>query len=448
MASKCSELDYSVYKVSGTGEIFLFDEIAELSTNQRAYRTSCRASVKMLPRPRTVFELGDSHPLPHELFNDFTSPLHLDIPGMKISTEIQCMVFSPNPSGARITAVPAVTPVSTNCACRLRRVIFHVINFWDFLNNKPVPLASGKGPPDRKRQILNADGWRISINDMETTAGAIAGAKATGGYGITHTGCAERADGEPFSTDDALNLMSALRYYLSFCRGLWTGPTLPVGLDEHESIVWQRFDVDHTAGWQSCQTWFDCHHGSLLSEVFPGFFSLWLNPKWAQPLRKAIYWYIVSNRLSAGIDGSLVLTQAALEVLSWTSSRALAQPLSNSKLERLGAHQRICSLLAQLGIPLDVPPGLVDLAKVAKEAEWETGPQALTRIRNRIVHAKTAPLAGASSNAYIADAWILGQWYVELALLRLFGHMGCYSSRLISNNWVGKVSRVPWSPGS
>ena len=43
------------------------------------------------------------------------------------------------------------------------------------------------------------------------------------------------------------------------------------------------------------------------------------------------------------------------------------------------------------------------------------------------------------------DAWILGQWYIELTLLRLFGYTGSYSDRLRRGVWKSEaVERVPW----
>jgi hypothetical protein len=46
----------------------------------------------------------------------------------------------------------------------------------------------------------------------------------------------------------------------------------------------------------------------------------------------------------------------------------------------------------------------------------------------------------------MVDAWRLGLWYVEMALLAWLGYGGTYNSRLEDDRWRGKVVRVPWAP--
>jgi hypothetical protein len=44
------------------------------------------------------------------------------------------------------------------------------------------------------------------------------------------------------------------------------------------------------------------------------------------------------------------------------------------------------------------------------------------------------------------DAWLLGMWYLELVLLRLFDYEGTYSNRLVREGWIGdEVQPVPWA---
>lgn len=105
-------------------------------------------------------------------------------------------------------------------------------------------------------------------------------------------------------------------------------------------------------------------------------------------------------------------------------------------------------MLTTCGIPLDIPPALTDLVKVAKAENWQDGPHATTGIRNAIVHAspkKRARILGHGSDARM-EAWSLGQWYLELILLRLFDYNGAYSNRLRLPCWQGtEVEPVPWA---
>jgi hypothetical protein len=46
------------------------------------------------------------------------------------------------------------------------------------------------------------------------------------------------------------------------------------------------------------------------------------------------------------------------------------------------------------------------------------------------------------------DAWRLGMWYLELAILRLCNYEGTYANRLADEHWVGEVEDVPWTKKS
>ena len=65
--------------------------------------------------------------------------------------------------------------------------------------------------------------------------------------------------------------------------------------------------------------WFSGRPASLLEELFGGFFSLYKNHLWKRALRDVLYWYLRANNTSegAGVDGGIILAQAALEKLAW-----------------------------------------------------------------------------------------------------------------------------------
>jgi hypothetical protein len=44
------------------------------------------------------------------------------------------------------------------------------------------------------------------------------------------------------------------------------------------------------------------------------------------------------------------------------------------------------------------------------------------------------------------EAWKLGQWYLELALLGICGYSGTYDNRLDHLKWpYGNIEKVPWN---
>jgi hypothetical protein len=87
----------------------------------------------------------------------------------------------------------------------------------------------------------------------------------------------------------------------------------------------------------------------------------------------------------------------------------------------------------------DAASALAEISTLASQRRWLDSPHALTEIRNNITHPERP---AQYSNAYF-EAWSLGLWYLELALLRICGYNGSYSNRLVAK-LVGEVEDVPW----
>jgi len=60
----------------------------------------------------------------------------------------------------------------------------------------------------------------------------------------------------------------------------------------------------------------DSNHGDQFEAPFPGFLKLWQDDSWEEVTRVAIHWYIEANAQAGSIEGSIVLTQTAFELLA------------------------------------------------------------------------------------------------------------------------------------
>lgn len=230
-------------------------------------------------------------------------------------------------------------------------------------------------------------------------------------------------------------LLEALRLFLSFARGAFCSLTFQAGVDRDGNHVWEQWGAHTTAPWSYTPSWFDTMNGQILAEVFPGFWRCTNDPKWNETVRTALYWYLRSNPhgRGAGVDGGLILTQAALERLSYVE---------------LGHHpgrpsDLIRRALSTMRIPTNIPRSCRELRAVARSTGWQDGPRALTETRNDLIHPKQKHGTALSASYY--EAWNLGQRYVELMLLRLFRHKGVHANRLTATRWRGQVVRVPWA---
>jgi hypothetical protein len=151
---------------------------------------------------------------------------------------------------------------------------------------------------------------------------------------------------------------------------------------------------------------------------------------------------------AGGVEGGTILAQAAFELLAWTLLVEDQRVLSEDGYQKLPASDKLRLLLSSCGIPPTIPSSMCALAKAAGAHTWVDGPQAITEVRNALVHAspkKRKKVFGGDADAR-CDAWWLGLWWLELVLLRLFDYQGKYSNRLIRDGWKGEeVEPVPWA---
>jgi hypothetical protein len=108
----------------------------------------------------------------------------------------------------------------------------------------------------------------------------------------------------------------------------------------------------------------------------------------------------------------------------------------------LSAPDKLRMLISSLGVPAELPATMTMLN--AKPGEkWADIPDAITSIRNALVH--PSEKKSFLTRDYFYEAWQLSMWLLDLVLLRLCKHTGDYANRLTNKRWVGTVERVPWT---
>ncbi len=360
-----------------------------------------------------------------------------------------------NLSGGENSTVPTFEGIGEAvkfvCGDPIVRVTFHVPNFPSFVGSS---IRDESGRQRRlARAVMEGDGWRVTLDGLprdgdmrEESFGSQI--KRAGGFGITHVGRIERSDGSEFSATDAGQLDEALSWFLSFCRGSWVGPVLAVGFDVDGKRVWEEWRLRKIERWRCVGSWFDSLSCVGLVEAFPGFSRRWKDETWNEPIRLALHWYVESNMCSGGVEGGTILTQAAFELLAWTLLVEDQESLSEAEFKKLPASDQLRLLLSSCGIPPTIPTSMCALTQAAAAYNWKDGPQAITGVRNALVHAspKNRKRVLGADTGVRYEAWWLGLWYLELVLLRLFDFQGKYSDRLVQEGLTGQeVKFVPWA---
>jgi hypothetical protein len=418
-----------------------------------AHRGSANAAMRFVPEARLEFVCPSEGELGLFSVKSFEAGREekLTLVERGVTVDVFCSAVAVGGDQDEIVFIPKKSSVMvTRPSENISTATFHLFNFPDFIGPDDCILTTDE--PLRRasrrcgRALLSADGWTITVVAKYRTDSLTRELEAQGGYALTHTGRIAREDGSTFSSEQLDDLLSCLQYFLSFALGRWAGVALPVGFDAQENKVFERWGMAKTADgpWNGSCSWFDPHHGIFLSQVFPGFMSLWTKKLWRQPLTHALYWYLGASdrRVGVGVDTGLILAQTALELLAWTYcvlDRKMVSP-SAFKPRGLSAADKLRLLASSLSIPLVIPPDFSAL-NGTRGKKWADGMDALTGIRNSLVH----PDAQTELPEYsYYEGWKLSLWYIDLVLLRLCGHDGEYANRL-APRWIGQIEAVPWN---
>ncbi len=325
---------------------------------------------------------------------------------------------------------------------QMTRVIFHLFNFVDLIGTRGSIEQSGATMNAIEHVDLAYEGWRVELKSLLTTKGNIKVLKAEGGHRLTHVGSLEKADGAPFPGKDADDYLKALRFFLSFAKGGWCEPICAVGYDASGSHVWECWSSP-IEPWYTSLSWFDPHNSSQMVVLFLGFMTRWANEDWREALREVLYWYLNANHSSRGIDAGIILAQAAIERLSYEFAVKDRRLITANGFKDLRASDKFRLLFSSIGIPLGIPTETPELQNLAAKGgmNWLDAPQALTEIRNSLVHPEHKR-RGQFSKAYY-ETWNLVLWYLEMSVLAICGYSGTYGNRL-KQRWVGEVEDVPW----
>jgi hypothetical protein len=367
--------------------------------------------LSLQPLPALEFELrtGTLNP---PIFNgeaQFSLP-DLDEPVLAFVTSIS----RNHSTNSTMIGGTILQPIVFNRGSALKAVQFRLINFhvqWSL--------------------ILEAEGWKVSISPSPTLEDTVEHLKPTHGYAITHHAIVERSDGGTFTAEQADDILSVLFYFLSFARGSWVSPILTEGLDDAGSQAWRFWYPYRSDPWETVGSWFKELWPQPLSKVFPGFVQRWQNTQWRETLRLVLDWYIESNTQNS--ETSIIINQAAFELLSWVLLVEDKSILSRDGFDKLFASDKLRLLLSQSNTSLSIDANQVYLTKLARDSNWQDGPQALTEMRNRMVHPKVSDLGNSHRPKAIknilgypaparAEAGQLGLWYLEKILLSLFGY--------------------------
>jgi hypothetical protein len=318
----------------------------------------------------------------------------------------------------------------------LGHVMFHVPNFLDYHG-----LGSRRGSNVSFRRLeLRADGWLVTLDARQGIRELLEGLRDEGGYAFTHVGLLSREDGRSFSAADAVKILDALHWFLSFVRGIWVAPIIAEGYSHDDLIIWRRWGTGRVSPWAVPPSWCDLLGWNAAQDAFVGFLTDWDEPFTNSLMRTAVGQYVSANRPDP-VEVAIVVAQSGLELLGWTRF-VESGSMSKAAWKRKLAAERIAMLLESIEAEIDIPDVVAKLRGV--DATWQSGPQAVAGIRNRLVHPSRKGDSSFWPGEVLVDAWLLSSRYLELALLHRMGVRSPIRNRLNPNVMTGSVAPPPW----
>ena len=415
-------------------EPIILEETSITHIQEQCLATPCPIRPILHLSPRLRFSI-DSIEFPRCILSKFMNkPFYISLAsGGKIEVLIES--WDPN-SVSRQKFKGSLVPVYSPCTVtpkttRIRSMSFSVLNLKRFFGKNDQWVDIDEISRRLGVAKLEAGCWRIEITESLSLDDDRKILKQESGCAVTHTGSIKCENGKFFSVQEAENLLKGLQTFLSFASGSACGLTLVNAVDENgreESLMWGSTYVEPWS--ENKHSWLPLSDGGdSLSEVFPKYWDLFTGNEWNDTIRRAIDWYLNGN--SGAIHVGIVLAQAALESLSHRINQKKVRPVA--KALRLALQKQ------RTGD--GIPPSCGFLKAAAKQEKWQDGPEAITKIRNEIVHPENrhAPITIEA----IWDARNLGLHYIELMLLKSFQYRGRYVNRL-ANEGQSPYENVPW----
>jgi hypothetical protein len=342
------------------------------------------------------------------------------------------ITFSPNQEPFPITGFDE-TPLS--------KVIFHLFDFKDRIGTSRKIIQSDKTSYALGVTELESRKWKVELHEIKKSHEPRNRKRHS--PSLSHVCCLTRTDGSKFDGKTARQRLLDLRLFFTFSQGAFCPPVMPVGYDNNDKSVWALGSSPHHP--DSSMSWFDRHHSEELARLFPGFMSRLEDDRWRETFHTVIYWGARSNNThGSGIDTGIILTQIALERLAYEYSLDKQDNKFSKSFEKLKyPSDKLRYLFSNLEIPHEIPKKFSKIEELSAKEGFADAPRFLTELRNSMVHPDNKR-RNLFTDLY-PDAWRLGMWYLELAILRLCHYEGTYANRLADEHWVGQVEDVPWT---
>jgi hypothetical protein len=327
---------------------------------------------------------------------------------------------------------------------QLQRVVVHWINL-------PNIQAHGRIATEENcwigRWQIAVDGWRLTLDRRHDYDG-VTKIETAPLFVLTHVMEVRRADAASFDVVSASHLLECLRVCFSFAFGRWVAPTLPVGYDSADQVVWEEWTSPICDPYQEIgAAWLYRLRSDDLIELVERALPAFLDP--ARPGITRFQMVLAVQSVETGfMEQRIMAAFPALENLAWVTlvlgGLVTRREYRNSQIWPGERRLRRLLQLAQVPVNIDTA-ALPALAAFAATENVRDGPAAVTAVRNRLIHPKNPHDQIYHLSGLVQDAWLLSRHYLTLLILHSIGYQGSFVKLVPPGGWAGDAKPVPWA---
>jgi hypothetical protein len=320
-------------------------------------------------------------------------------------------------------------------------ILFAIPNLRSFGGGETV--SSGGGAWHKNRLVFEDEKYTFTIDKHIDHSILYDSLYSKSGYALLYYGKVVSKKG-PLFYNEVKDAFFAFSVFLSFLNGRRCSPLFRQGRHD-EQTVWTDYKGYPNSTFKYVLSWPQSHSVEGLPQLWPNFFYLWNYTDGEKDfILSVVHWYTEANGNSGMAEGSIIMIQAALELIyNWLVVER-KRLIIGDDADRISAANKIRLLLSLLEIRADFFPDLYsDLKNIDSVQD---APDALVQIRNAVVHGQETKrkrlleIPGETK----AHALHLGIWYVEMALLKILDFNGLCKHRGAGDNKAIK-GRVPWA---
>ena len=331
----------------------------------------------------------------------------------------------------------------------MTRVLVHWMNLPRYAGNVALRFTDSQGRTWSRlsRLALRVGDWVITLDERPDIDSVFDDHIRFAPYFFTHVMELRRSDGASFDARAAVRLIDAICISLSFAAGRWVAPPLSVGFAAADRKVWHWWYSPICAPYEKTGS-------PVISPAKVDDLEAFLEAsikslhKGSAKNTSRFQMMLATQTASLGfVENRIFSTFPAIENLSWEifviAGRVNKKEFENPK--KWPTARRLRDALSLAKIPTNVDPTRLPALHKLTIDKGMDGPEAVTWVRNRLVHPKTPHDHLYSRDSMLTESWLQSREYICLLLLWAIGYTRNYLSVIPPYGSVRDTAPVPWA---